>query len=56
MAELAHVVPIRLGDRDLQDSDIVAKRLKTPRSTLIRQVWRDWLDAQLNSKNPSAAN
>lgn len=56
MADLPHIVPIRLSDRDLLDSDIIANRLKTPRSTLIRQVWREWLDIQLNSKNPSAVN
>jgi len=56
MANLSKIIPIRLSDRDIQDSEIVANRLKVPRSTLIRQVWREWLDVQLNSKNPPVAN
>lgn len=53
MADLPNVIPIRLSDRDLQDSGLVANRLQVPRSTLIRQVWREWLDVQLKSENPS---
>ncbi len=42
------IVPIRLTDKDVEEADEIASRLNTPRSTLIRQVWREWLKLQIS--------
>ena len=48
-----NVVPIRLSNRDLEDSELVTQKLEIPRATLIRQVWRRFLDDQIESQRPN---
>ncbi len=48
------IIPIRLTDKDVEEADEIASRLNTPRSTLIRQVWREWLKLQLLSIEKTA--
>lgn len=42
-----NVVPVRLSDEDVRRTEAATQRLQIRRSTLIRQVWREFLDAQL---------
>lgn len=41
-----HLVNIRFTTQDLAETDELARRLRTPRSVLIRRVWQEWLDTQ----------
>lgn len=53
--EYSNIVPIRMTTEDVQRSEAIAKRLRTPRSTLIRRVWCEWLDAQAQSTEKTAS-
>jgi len=46
MREYSNIIPIRFTDEDLTQANEIANKLKTPRSTLIRQAWREWLKLQ----------
>jgi predicted transcriptional regulator len=50
MRKYSNIVPIRLTDEDVEEVNQMASKLNTPRSTLIRRVWREWLKLQLTEK------
>jgi len=45
------IVPVRMTKDDIRRSELMAKKFRTPRSTLIRRVWCEWLDAQMPETN-----
>lgn len=49
--EYPNVFNIRLTDEDMKLLNEMAEKFETPRSTLVRQVWREWLATQ--SLNPT---
>lgn len=52
-AHYPNVFNLRLSNEDLRHLEEISKKLDTPRSTLIRQVWREWLASQAIGTMPS---
>jgi len=52
--EYPNVFNLRLTNEDMRHLEEISKKLDTPRSTLIRQVWREWLVDQSIEKPPAA--
>ncbi len=51
-----NVVPVRLSDEDVRRTEVATQKLQTRRSTLIRLVWREFLDAQLIQSTEKTAS
>ena len=51
--EYPNVFNLRLTNEDMRHLEEISKKLDIPRSTLIRQVWREWLNSQAMDKLPS---
>lgn len=45
---------LRLTNEDMRQLEAVSKKLDTPRSTLIRRAWREWLVDQSIEEPPAA--
>jgi hypothetical protein len=46
-----NIFNLRLTDEDVRQLEEVSKKFDMPRSTLVRRVWREWL--QSTEKPPS---
>lgn len=54
--EYSNIVPIRMSDEDIRRSEVAVQRLNKPRSTMIREVWREFLDGQPNQSTEKTAS
>lgn len=50
------VVPIRMYEEDMRRSKVAVQKLRTPGSTMTREVWREVLDAQLTQSTEKTAS
>jgi hypothetical protein len=51
-----NVVPIRLSNEDVKRTELATQKLQTPRSALIRQVWREYLNTLLEQPTDKTAS
>ena len=47
------IVNLRLTGEDMRQLEAASQKLDTPRSTLVRRAWREWLVNQLTEKTAS---
>jgi hypothetical protein len=52
-----NLLNLRLTNEDMRQLEEISEKLDTPRSTLIRRAWREWLVSQSMEKpQPQMAN